>query len=418
MLKTEKQTLENKTNIEKGLTPLLYKDLSKKIFKNGNYITFKKPLNIGILNALLKKENVKYAGCHSFVKTISYENNDDVGFCFSQENCIYSLEEVEKYVKILQKIGFNFQYEFIPENEISEALPKNFEGRSFLVKDGLHCFSISEIYNSRKCPWVRYIVFTMLRSLMGTANFYFPKRLIHFYEYFSKPSLNKKITLNEIFLFSLMCNQNIYEYAKHEKKMNIENYMDAEPEMYLSFYAYYGFFGYVSISYCYQNFQKNLQVENVKKDRELAKKMFIFSGLLYNDNFNFMEYLTNLDKIIEKQCSSSNKHSIQEFYFCEVTACFDILIVDERIKEKLNYYLKKGFYFMAFKYVKKIIKFYYDSHPKTVSYVNAFFKQEKKYSVRDVAIIAQGNRPPNVLTTEENQFLLNLNLKKKTNDKK
>lgn len=414
MSKTEQ--LQEQNNIEKGLTPFLYKDINGKLLRNDRYVTFKRPRNMGILNALLTKQNIKYAGCHSFIKTVSYEKNDDVGFCFSQINCLYSVKEVAEYVKILQEIGFKLDYEFVSQNDANAALPSNFEGRAFLVKEGLHCFSISELYNERKCGWVRYLVFTMLRSLMGTANFYFAKRLIHFYNYFSKPKFKGKITLNEIFLFSLMCHQNVYDYKKHEKATP-QTYVEVVPEIYLPFYAYHGFFGKTSSTSFCPNVSQRMTPEFVKKDREIAEKIFIFSGLLYHDNFDFMEYLTNLDKVVHKSCKDGNEHSVQNLYYSEIAACFDVLIIDDKIKEKFNSYLKKGFYFMAFKYVKQIIKFYYDTYPESLSYFNAFFKKEKKYTVNQLYQLSL-KMPEKILTEKENEFLLNLKLKKSVSKKK
>lgn len=160
-------------------------------------------------------------GCHSFVKNLYFNNEGatKLGVLTLYEGIPFSIEEISKYIELLQKIGFDIQFEGVQTLEQLTKSSSNFKSillhyqnnkrsnfTSSFFNDTLYddlevenkkeflIFTLGEDYKDMH-PYIRYIALCHLRYLFTSSSMWFPRMFLAYYDYFKnikvKPSLDK-----------------------------------------------------------------------------------------------------------------------------------------------------------------------------------------------------------------------------------
>lgn len=160
-------------------------------------------------------------GCHSFVKNLYFNNEGatKLGVLTLYEGIPFSIEEISKYIELLQKIGFDIQFEGVQTLEELTKSSSNFREvvrpyqnnkrsnfASSFFNDTLYddlevenkkeflIFTLGEDYKDMHA-YIRYIALCHLRYLFTSTSMWFPRMFLAYYDYFKnikvKPSLDK-----------------------------------------------------------------------------------------------------------------------------------------------------------------------------------------------------------------------------------
>lgn len=169
---------------------------------------------------ILSKTSFQH-GCHSFVKNLYFSNEGvtKLGVLTLYEGIPFSIEEISKYIELLQKIGFDIQFEGVQTLEQLTKSSNNFrdvvghyqnDKRSRFVssffkntsyenndvenKKEFLVFTLGEDYKDMHA-YIRYIALCHLRYLFTSSSMWFPRMFLAYYDYFknikAKPSLDK-----------------------------------------------------------------------------------------------------------------------------------------------------------------------------------------------------------------------------------
>lgn len=168
----------------------------------------------------LSKQGFQH-GCHSFVKNLYFNNEGatKLGVLTLYEGIPFSIEEISKYIELLQKIGFDIQFEGVQTLEQLKKSSSNFrevvrpyqndktskfvssffndtayENIDVENKKEFLIFTLGEDYKDMH-PYIRYIALCHLRYLFTSSSMWFPRMFLAYYDYFKnikvKPSLDK-----------------------------------------------------------------------------------------------------------------------------------------------------------------------------------------------------------------------------------
>lgn len=160
-------------------------------------------------------------GCHSFVKNLYFNNEGatKLGVLTLYEGIPFSIEEISKYIELLQKVGFDIQFEGVQtleqltksssnfrevvrhyqNDKISRFVSSFFDDTAYENSDVENkkeflIFTLGEDYKDMHA-YIRYIALCHLRYLFTSTSMWFPRMFLAYYDYFKnikvKPSLDK-----------------------------------------------------------------------------------------------------------------------------------------------------------------------------------------------------------------------------------
>lgn len=308
-------------------------------------------------------------GCHSFVKTLNFGKNSGIRLAIitPYEGIPFSMEEIEKYVELLIKIGFDIKYhgettleDLCKSNSVlrQSVANVNYSSKqnnyleSYILKDELKTrneketleqkfllFSLGDNYKDNTSN-IRYVALCYLRLLFCSYTVWFPKMFLTYYNYFKKIKI--KPSLDKILLFTYSSPiLNLYnENTIH--KINKTFLSGTDITELLFRYGYYTFNGTRSIN---------------------SSKASSFTTLLAMPNdFKLIPYLEK-DRI-ERLRKSVDFNEVNSYPYIGVSTFIEdygrtkTLYDDGALQKIVNELILKGEYHKAYIYLKnKVVKF-------------------------------------------------------------
>lgn len=298
------------------------------------------------------KETLDYLGseaqgCHAFVKSLKFgeKSNMTLGILIEEDFMFFDLEDIKKYIEILNKIGFNITFHGSFEKSDLLSTYRGFLNSITLAhytnKTKFLYFTLGENYKNNVAS-IRYIALCYLRFLWTSERVWFPKTLNILYDYFKKKRI--KPTLSKILLFAESCPGEIFYKNLTLYRISRNFNISSKEDQIISLKKYlkngaYGFVGYSSFS----------PIDNTK----INYHDLMFSTLLaMPDNFNIIEYLENWNTVYKYSTGSYLSLSLytQDYGRTKIIQndCTEIYNTINELFEQREYH-------KAYLYLKKIV---------------------------------------------------------------
>lgn len=308
-------------------------------------------------------------GCHAFVKGLTFgeESNHTLAIITPYEGIPFELEEIELYVELLAKIGFDIKFEGVyklsdltKKYNVLKQQVQNYEypigTKSTFVEQILTgssntkvsiseannseflFFTLGQNYKDNKAA-IKYVALCYLRYLFCSYTQWFPRMFLTYYKYFKKIKI--KPSLDKILLFTYSSPiSHLYNEDKNLIRKITMNYIHSDVGSITSDnvfrYGYYTFNG--TVSTC-------------------AHKATTFSTLLAMSNdFKLVSYLEDYVKNVSKNVKG---FTISHISYYTKDLGRTVFINDEGlIAEKIKDFVLKNEYHKAYLYLKqKVNKF-------------------------------------------------------------